>query len=226
MCRLYSFRRSAEEVQALFRYDRQAELPLGDHIGPSAPIAIVRREQGRRVLAIVQWGFTPPWLKELKRGRPLANARAESVLDRQTFRNSMERRRCLVPADGFYQWKGDVPGQKQPFRIHRPGHELFAIAGLWQSSLAGEGGVADTAVVITTKANKILSAIHDRMPAIIMPQDFDRWLNCDQVSPEEAARLLAPAPEEYLIAEPVSLVRPRKASPRDDGKAPTQLKLF
>jgi putative SOS response-associated peptidase YedK len=226
MCRLYSFRRSAEEVRALFRYDRQAELPSGDHIGPSAPIAIVRREQGRRVLALAQWGFTPPWLKDLKRGRPLANARAESVLDKQTFRNSMEHRRCLVPADGFYQWKGDVPGQKQPYLIHRSNHEIFAIAGLWQSSAGDAGAVIDTAIFITTKANQALSAIHHRMPAIILPEDYERWLDCDRFSAEEAARLLVPVSDAYLAAEPVSLARPRKTAEAENPEAPAQLKLF
>jgi putative SOS response-associated peptidase YedK len=228
MCGLYSFRRSPEEVRTLFGYDEQPEFPPREHIGPGAPIAIVRMERGRRIFALVRWGFIPTWTKVIKPGRPLANARAESVLSKPSFRNAMKRRRCLVPADGFFQWKGDMPGKKQPFHIHRPGHDLFAIAGLWETWIGADGSEIDTALTITIPANRALSAIHNRMPAIISPEDFALWLECDSFSAEAAARLLVPPSDDYFIAEPVTLTRSYQTRPMPDEhtSGSAQLKLL
>ena len=226
MCRLYSFRRSPEEVRALFRYVEQAEFPPRQHIGPESPIGIVRMEEGKRIFALVLWGFIPSWMKEP--GKPLANARAESVLEKPTFRNAMRRRRCLVPADGFFQWKGDVPGKKEPFHIHRPGHELFAIAGLWERWMGADGSEIETALIITIPANHALSAIHHRMPAIVKPDDFDLWLDSDHHGAPEAAGLLVPPDDDFLIAEPVTLARPPRprAGLEKPASPPAQLKLL
>jgi putative SOS response-associated peptidase YedK len=227
MCGLYSFRRSPEEVRGLFGYRELAAFPPREHISPGGPIAIVRMEGRRRIFALVRWGFIPSWMKEIKPGRPLINARAESVLGKPSFRNAMKRRRCLLPADGFFQWKGDGPGKKQPFHIHRPGNELFAIAGLWEPWMGADGSEIDTSLIITTPANRALAAIHDRMPAIVMPEDFDLWLDCDRFSAEQAARLLVPTNHDYFVAEPVSLARPEKQpSLQEKQNQPIQLKLL
>jgi putative SOS response-associated peptidase YedK len=226
MSRLYSFRCSPEEVRNLFRYDDRPSFPPRGHIGPGASIGIVRMERGKRRLALVHWGFIPSWVQDVKPAKPLANARSETVLDKRSFRNAMRRRRCLVPADGFFQWQGDVPGKKQAFHIHRPGHELFAIAGLWEPWMGEDGSEIDTALTITTAANAALSSIHDRMPAVILPQDFGLWLDADRFGAEEAARLLKPISDDYFIAEPISLARqaPKEDPPKESE--PDQLKLF
>jgi putative SOS response-associated peptidase YedK len=226
MCRLYSFKGSPEEVRSLFRYDDRPSFPPRHHIGPGGPIGIVRMDTGKRIFTLVHWGFIPSWVKDVKPGKPLANARGETVLDKPSFRNAMRRRRCLIPADGFFQWQGDVPGKKQPFHIHRPGHGLFAIAGLWETCMGGDGSEIDTALIITTAANAALSAIHDRMPAVIRPRDFDMWLDADRFEAEEAARMLVPISDDYFIAEPISLAR--RAPKEDPSKEsePDQLKLF
>jgi putative SOS response-associated peptidase YedK len=210
MCGLYSFRRSAEEVRGLFGFQDVAAFPPRQHIGPGGPIAVVKMERGRRIFALVRWGFIASWMKEIRPGRPLINARAESVLAKPSFRNAMKRRRCLLPADGFFQWKGDVPGKKQPFNIHRPGNQLFAIAGLWEPCMGADGSEIDTAVIITTPASPTLATIHDRMPAIIMPDEFALWLDCDRFNAQDAARLLVPPSDDYFVAEPVTLSRPSK----------------
>lgn len=228
MCGLYSFRRSPEEVRALFGYAEQADFPPREHIAPGHPIAIVRMERGRRIYALVHWGFIPSWMKEVKPGRPLANARAESVLAKPSFRNAMKRRRCLVPADGFFQWKGEVPGKKQPFHVHRPGHDLFAIAGLWEPWMGADGSEIDTALIITTPASRALAAVHKRMPAIVKPEDFELWLECDRFGAEAAARLLVPASDDYFVAEPVALApssRHHSASGEETNRS-AQLKLL
>jgi len=230
MCGLYSFRRSAEEVRSLFGYAEFAEFPPRDYVAPGGPIGIVRTIDGARHFALVRWGFVPSWASDIKPGKPLINARAESVLDKPTFRNAMSRRRCLIPADGFYQWKGDVPGRKQAFYVHRPNHELFALAGLWERWAGADGSEIETAAVITTRPTESLSEIHGRMPAIIMPEDFTRWLDTDSHSADDAAKLLMPPPDDYFSAEPVKLGRsappkpPSKAAP--DSKPVDQLKLL
>jgi putative SOS response-associated peptidase YedK len=226
MCGLYSFRRGPEEARRLFACEEPVRFAPRPYIGPGQPIGIVRLEKGRRTFALVHWGFIPSWTKEVRPGRPLANARAETVLDKPSFRNAMRRRRCLVPADGFFQWQGEVPGRKQPYFVHRPDEGLFAIAGLWETWAGGDGGEIDTALFITVTANERLSAIHHRMPAIIRPEDFDAWLDSDRVGAEEAARLLKPAENDDFTADPADLSRQHPQSqpegPRDEG----QLKLL
>lgn len=226
MCGLYSFRRGPEEARRLFACEEPVRFAPRPYIGPGQPIGIVRLEKGRRTFALVHWGFIPSWTKEARLGRPLANARAETVLDKPSFRNAMRRRRCLVPADGFFQWQGDVPGRKQPYFMHRPDEGLFAIAGLWETWAGGDGCEIDTALFITVSANERLSAIHHRMPAIIRPEDFDAWLDSDRVSAEEAARLLKPAENDDFTADPADLSRRHPQSqpegPSDEG----QLKLL
>jgi putative SOS response-associated peptidase YedK len=220
MCGLYSFRKSPEEVRSLFDYLDEPEFPPRPVVAPGSPIAIVRVERGERRFVLVRWGFVPSWAKEVKPGRPLINARAESVLIKPTFRNAMRRRRCLVPADGFYEWAGSVPGKKQPYFLHRPDDGLFAFAGLWEHWMGADGSELETACIITTDANGLIAPFHHRMPAVIFPEDIAAWLDCDTIHAEIAARLLAPAPDDYFVLEPAQLQR--RAAP----KPPAQPTLF
>ena len=142
-------------------------------------MAIVRMDQGERHFALVRWGFIPSWVKEVKPGKPLINARGETVAEKPSFRNAMKRRRCLIPADGFYEWQGDVPGKKQPWFIHRPDDGLFAFAGLWEHWMGADGSEIETGVIITTAPNKTIATIHDRMPVVINPDDYETWLTGD-----------------------------------------------
>ena len=112
MCGLYSFRKSAEETRSLLHYLEELEFPPRAYVAPQSPIAIVREENNERHFALVRWGFIPSWVKEIKPGKPLINARSETVLEKPSFRNAVRRRRCLIPADGYYEWMGDVPGKK------------------------------------------------------------------------------------------------------------------
>ncbi len=227
MCGLYSFRRSPEEVRTLFNYEEMADFPPRDHVAPASPIAIVRMVRGKRQFALVRWGLIPSWVKEIKPGKPLINARAESGPDGPSIRNAMRRRRCLIPADGFYEWKG-TPGRKQAYHIRKADNGLFAFAGLWEQWMGADGSEIDTAVVITTPPNATLAAIHNRMPAIISPQDFELWLNADRYDASEAARLLKAANDDDFIAEPVVLTRgdgtrTPKRQPTADGREPKLL---
>jgi putative SOS response-associated peptidase YedK len=212
MCGLYSFRKSAEEVRSLLHYLDEPEFPPRATVAPGTPIAIVRMERGQRRFAHVLWGFVPSWAKEIRPGKRLINARGETVLTKPTFRNAMRRRRCLIPADGFYEWTGTIPGKKQPYFIHRPDNGLFVFAGLWEHWTGADGSELETACIITTEANRTIASIHSRMPAVIHPEDFATWLACDTVDAESAARLLVPAPEDYFIMEPTRLER--RAAPK------------
>jgi putative SOS response-associated peptidase YedK len=224
MCGRYSVTHSPKETLDLFQYLEQPNFPPRRNVSPSEPIAIVRIDQDQRHFALVRWGLIPSWVKEIKPSKPLINARAETVLEKASFRNAMKRRRCLIPVSGFYEWKGDVPGKKQAYYIHRPDHGLFAFAGLWEHWLGPDGSELETAAIITTESNRTIADIHNRMPVVIMPEDFDTWLNASETDAAMAAKLLRPAPEDYFIAEPTVIVRnappprPREVAPEGQPK--------
>ena len=215
MCGLYSFRKSPEETRSLFDYLETPAFPPRRYVTPGSPIAIVRQLEGARHFALVRWGFVPAWAKEVKPGKPLINARGETVADKPSFRNAFKRRRCLIPADGFYEWQGDVPGRKQAYFIRRPDDGLFAFAGLWEHWMAPDGSELETGLIVTTDPNRPVAAIHNRMPVVIMPDDFDTWLSGE---PRLAQSRIRPAPDDYFTAEPTRIER---TAPPSLPKAPT-----
>lgn len=212
MCGLFSLRRGPEQVRALFGYDDEARFPPRPYVAPGGPIGIVRRERGSRRFALVLWNFVPGWAKEVRAGRPLINARAETVMEKPTFRSALMRRRCLVPADGYYEWKGDVPGRKQPFHIRKADGGLVALAGLWEHWQGPDGSELETAAILTTSASPDVSEVHERMPVIVAPEHFEAWLDVDGVGAREVLPLLAPAPAGLLLAEPAVMERPKRPS--------------
>lgn len=167
----------------------------------------MREENNERHLALVRWGFIPSWVKEIKPGKPLINARGETLLEKPSFRNAIRRRRCLIPADGYYEWLGDVPGKKIPYFIHRPDHSLFAFAGLWEHWLGADGSELETAAIIATEPNRAIAKIYTRMPAVIQPENYAQWLDARNVAAEAALQFLKPAPDEYFVFEPTIIAR-------------------
>ena len=132
MCSLYSFRKSVDETRALLKYLEHPQFPPRDYVHPASPIAIVRSGlNGQRHFALVRWGFIPSWVKEL-RAQPLINARSETVYEKASFKNAIRRRRCLIPADGFYEWKRTGKRTSIPYRFTLKDKSLFALAGLWE----------------------------------------------------------------------------------------------
>jgi putative SOS response-associated peptidase YedK len=181
------------------------------NIAPTQPLAIVRQEHGIRRMTFARWGLVPAWVKDPQAFSLLINARADSLLERPAFKNAMRYRRCLVPASGFYEWRRQG-GAKQPYWVRRRGGGPLALAGLWETWADQDGGEIDSATIVTVDANATVRPIHDRMPAIVAPADFDVWLASPD--PGEAMALLKPAPDDLLEAIPVS-DRVNRAEPDD-----------
>jgi putative SOS response-associated peptidase YedK len=203
MCGRYMIIATPEALRALFGYAERPNFPPRYNVAPTQPIPIVRLVDGKRHFALVRWGLLPSWVKDPKKFSLLINARGESVCDKPAFRAAMKRRRCLIPADGFYEWQAGGP-RKQPYYIRAKSRQPLAFAGLWETWMGPNGEELETATIVTTAANKTLTPIHDRMPAIVPPQAFDLWLDSANVDPKTAEALIVSAPENLLEAYPIS----------------------
>ena len=170
------------------------------NVTPRAEVPVVAVSRGTRVLDVVRWGRVPSWANDVKIGDRQINARAATVATKPAFRRAFERRRCIVPADGFYEWQA-VGGtkRKQPWFIHRRDGEPLAFAGLWERR-----GDLRTFAIITTEPNGVLAPIHDRMPVVLPEHVWDRWLDPDFRDTSALQSLLVPLPDEELEAWPVS----------------------
>lgn len=172
------------------------------NIAPTQSCAVVVGPAGERVLRTMRWGLLPFWAKDLKEGARMINARAETVAAKPAFRAAYRARRCLVPADGWYEWKTLGPKRKQPYVFHRADDDVFAFAGLWERWRPPEGDDAvDTFTVLTTDANALAREVHDRMPVTLSALDQDVWTD-PEASPEALAALLHPAPDDAFVATP------------------------
>lgn len=183
------------------------------NVAPSQRVLIIRNgENGKRELAVASWGFVPSWAKDKKMGFAPINARGDSLVSNKLFCQSFERRRCLVPADGFYEWQGEKP-PKQPYFIRMEGDAPFAFGGFWDRHIVG-GEAVDTFAIITVGANALMRPIHNRMPFIIEPKDYEWWLDAKTAVAELLARL-NPADvvglEAYKVG--VKVGRPQNDSP-------------
>ena len=209
MCGRLTLTSSPAEVRRLFGYDDQPNFPPRYNIAPTQPLAIVTRYEGRVRFLLVRWGLIPGWAKNPADLPLMINARAETVAEKPSFRGAFRHRRMLVPTNGFYEWRAArAGGAKQPFYI-RPSESkaetgLTAFAGVWETFLGADGSEIDTAAILTVPANRTIGQIHDRMPAVVKPQDFARWLDCRDTSPTEALEIIAPVEDDYFEAMPVS----------------------
>ncbi|MFN4124857.1 SOS response-associated peptidase [Pannonibacter indicus] len=215
MCGRFTLTSPPEAAAQLFGYRDRPDFPPRYNIAPTQPVATVRHEHGQRRFALVRWGLIPGWVKDPASFTLLVNARAETAAEKPSFRAAMRHHRCLVPMDGFYEWRR-TGGQKQPFFIRPAGGGLMAVAGLWDTWSDPSGGEIDTGALLTVPANRAMQAVHDRMPAILFEQDFNAWLDTGQVRAEEARRLLRPVADDYLEFIPVSS-RVNSAAQDDPG---------
>jgi putative SOS response-associated peptidase YedK len=203
MCGRYVIISSPEAIRKLFGYPEQPNFPPRYNVAPTQPVPIVRMVEGERQFALVRWGLIPAWVKDPKNFSLVINARGDAVIDKPSFRNAMKRRRCLFPADGFYDWKTEG-ASKRPFAVLPKNRQPVAFAGLWESWMGPNGEEMETAAIITTEANRTLHHIHHRMPVVIPAEAFDFWLDCANVDPQTAAALLVPAPEDLFEAYEIS----------------------
>ncbi len=203
MCGRYLILSSPQAFRRLFGYREQPNFPARYNVAPTQPVPIVRLAEREREFALVRWGLIPPWVKDPRTFSLLVNARAESVNAKPAFRNAMRRRRCLFPADGFYEWKDDG-GRKRPFCIRPKDRAPIAFAGLWETWTGPNGEEVETAAIVTTHANADISDLHSRMPVIIAERAFDVWLDCGAFDELTAAALLDPAAAGSLEAYEIS----------------------
>lgn len=202
MCGRYLLTSMPEAIRRLFAYPETPNFPARHNIAPTQPIPIVTARHGSRHFLLVRWGFIPAFTKDVKALPLMCNARAETVVDKPAFRNAMRHRRCLVPADGFYEWKR-TPDGKQPYLL-RPRHGgAIAFAGIHETYAAPDGSEIDTAAILTTAAPPSLAWLHERVPVVIGPDDFAAWLDTDGRRPADVAGLLA-ARDGLFEAVPVS----------------------
>jgi putative SOS response-associated peptidase YedK len=203
MCGRYNITSAPEAIRRLFRYPEQPNFPPRYNIAPTQPVPIVRMTEGGRHFALVRWGLIPSWVKDPKTFTLLINARGESVNDKPAFRNAMKRRRCLFPADGFYEWKTE-DGRKRAYVARPKTGEPIAFAGLWETWTGPNGEEMETAAIVTTEANQEMATVHHRAPVIVPAEQFDLWLDCANVDEKSAAELIARASDDLMQVYEIS----------------------
>lgn len=202
MCGRFYLDTIQEALLEHFQLDDAPNLIPRFNIAPSQDIAVVRAGGHGRELAMLHWGLVPSWSKEEKTHYSMINARAETAATKPAFRSAYRQRRCLIPASGFYEWQPGKHG-KQPYCIRPTGDGLFAFAGLWEH-WEGEGKTVVSCTILVTDANELLAPIHDRMPVILDPADYNAWLDPHQHDPAALSELLKRYPAAMMRAYPVS----------------------
>jgi len=233
MCARYTMRTPAEQIQTLFELTDEPEIEIRPHAAPTDVMPIIRLSRdGKRRVHPMRWGLIPHWAKDATIARQTFNARSETVFEKPTFRESILRRRCLVPADGFIEWK-EVPDplagaddplgglfdtesqtlpsepkrrgsrpKKQPFHIHLKDGRPFAFAGLYDRWSGPEGQPIETFTILTCPPNELMADIHNRMPVILHPEDYATWLDRDNQNPAVIMPLMVPFEADAMEAVP------------------------
>ena len=192
MCGRFVIISSPEAIRRLFGYGETPNFPPRYNVAPTQPIPTVMLVEDLRRFQLMRWGLIPAWAKDPGKIGLLINARCETLNERPAFRNAMRYRRCLVPADGYYEWENSGP-RKRPLFVYPTHGGPIAFAGLAETWMGVNGEEMDTVAIITTPAAKDLAGFHPRMPAVIPPDAFDLWLNCRTADADVASALLAPA---------------------------------
>lgn len=214
MCSRYSLTAPPEAIAKLFGVPIEVAFPPRYNIAPTQPVGIVRIGlSGAREFTLVRWGLIPAWVKDPRTFATLLNARSEGVADKPSFRGALRHRRCLVPADGYYEWTGKK-GAKIPHLIRRRDRAPFAFAGLAEHWLGADGSEIETMAILTTQANADVAAIHDRMPVVLDVGEYERWLDCRPGTALHVLDLLHPA--ESGMFETLEVDR-RVNDPRAEG---------
>ncbi len=219
MCGRYVITSSPEALRRLFGYSDQPNFPARYNVAPTQPVPVVILDNGERRLRLMRWGLLPSWVKDPKKFALVFNARSETVLEKPAFRNSMKRRRCLIPADGYYEWQASA-SRKRPYFIHAADGEPVGFAGLCETWIGPNGEEMDTVAIVTTEAPPDMTVLHHRVPVTIGRGDFDRWLDGGVTNAEEAAAMLAPPKEGAFVWHEVSTAVNRVANDGPELIAP------
>lgn len=226
MCSRFSVTSPSEAVRAYFNYENDVDFPPQYNISPTDPVLVVRiGHNKKRELYPMRWGLIPSWVKDPDSFSTLINARSETAREKPSFRNAMKRRRCLIPANGFYEWAGPK-GHKRAYQIHEPGRALMAFAGLWEHWLGADGTEIETVTILTREPNTLVAKIHNRMPQILPPDAFDAWLDCDNVGVSDALALLKPTPDDQLKLTQISTRINNPGNKDEDVQEPLQGQLI
>ncbi len=211
MCSRYFLDADGNVIAYTFRVPVDDRVRRRYNIAPTQEVPVIRENRAgdAREIAVARWGLVPHWAKDPSVGNRMINARAEGIESKPAFRDAVERRRCLVPATGFFEWKG-APGRKHPYAISLPDRGVFAFAGLWETWKSKEGESLRTFTIVTTDANEAVADIHDRMPVILPAEAEETWLTGETAG---ALQLLKP----YEGAVTVRAVSRLASSPKNEG---------
>lgn len=201
MCGRYALKTPVSKLVTCFGLDEVVDVVPRYNIAPGTDIPSIRHSpEGTRVMHLLRWGLVPHWAKDPGIGAKLSNARGETVAEKPSFRDAFKRRRCLVPADGFYEWKTEG-WQKQPYYFSMKSGEPFALGGVWETWRAPDGSILRTCCLITTGPNAIMLPVHDRMPVIVSSDDYEAWLTGEA---NNALDLVRPYPTDKMQTWAVS----------------------
>lgn len=185
MCGRFTLTADSQVIQQTFNLDSVPDTMVPRfNIAPTQPVAVITNEDPK-ALTFHRWGLIPSWAKDIKIGSSLINARAETAAEKPAFRSAFKRRRCLIPANGFYEWQKRTEKTKVPMYVHLKNHELFAFAGLWEVWRSPEGDELRTCTILTTEPNALIKPLHNRMAVILDPADYEMWLSPDELAPGE-----------------------------------------
>jgi putative SOS response-associated peptidase YedK len=205
VCGRFTLRSPPEQLAQHFGLEQPPALAPRWNIAPGQDVATLRAEPGRAapVFELRRWGLVPRWAKHPGIGSRMINARAETAAEKPAFREALRRQRCLLPADGFYEWAAG-PRVRQPYLIERADGAPFAFAGLWEHWEAPDGRRIASCTLLTSEANARLRALHPRMPVILAPEHYARWLDPERRDPAQVGSLLRPCPDDWLVPHPVA----------------------
>ncbi|HEY0079550.1 MAG TPA: SOS response-associated peptidase [Pyrinomonadaceae bacterium] len=202
MCGRFTQRKPAKALEGHFGVEVPETRP-SFNIAPTQNVLAIRGGDAGRDAAWLKWGLVPAWAKDASVGARLINARSETVAEKPSFREAFKKRRCLIPADGFYEWQR-TGGRKQPYFFRMKDDRPFGFAGLWERWEGEDGRVLDSCTILTTEANEVLLPVHDRMPVILHPEEYALWLEAGERERALLKELLRPYPADEMVSYPVS----------------------
>ena len=205
MCGRFGLWAGPSQIEKHFQVSIPLSLPLRYNIAPSQEIPTVRASRsGERELAMLRWGLIPFWAKDKSSSYKMINARADTVFSKPAYKAAIRRRRCLIPASAFFEWKRGEGG-KQPYLVRVRGVELFAMAGLWERWESSETDeVVESCAILTTWPNTVIAEVHDRMPVILQPESYELWLGPAIQDSGKISALLQPFPDKHSMFHPIS----------------------